>query len=81
MDKGQSSALLIAVTAEITRTAYVTRRPAGGAPCADNFGLEPSGREDLVTVDVQGTQTLSRVISGPPARGRYLLCAYVQEGL
>ena len=30
---------------------------------------------------MQGTQTLARVISGPAARGRYLLCAYVQEGL
>jgi hypothetical protein len=79
VDKERPNTLTITATTELQRTVFVTRRRAGGAACGATYALESPTAEALAGQTVQGAQTLSIGISGPKARGRYLLCAYVQE--
>jgi hypothetical protein len=79
VDQGKPFSMSFAVVAELSRQLFVTIQPAGGRGCEATYALNDPQSSDVLTTNVQGSQTSNATWTASDTRGTYLLCTYVQE--
>lgn len=81
VDPGQTFAVTAYFTAELSRSLFVTVKPAGGRGCEPSYAADsPNSRDVIYTSGVQGTGNRQENFTASDVNGNYLLCSYVQEG-